>query len=92
MVVVRSMITFEWIDGLIEACSSRHHGADAIDGLDHVGARLAEYRRGRCPCLPLMKPALRTSSTESVTDADVGKLHRRAVAPPHDERTDIRAL
>ena len=71
MVVVRSMHHRESMAGGIEACKLRQQRADAVDGVDDVGARLAEDddagRRAcrwpgrRCECL----------QRESVTVGDI---------------------
>ena len=71
-------------------CGSRR--LDAIHRVDDVGAGLAEHHAASTAGLPLVRPAMRMSCTESDTFADVGEPHRRAVAVGDDQRLVVGRL
>ena len=90
--VVRSMTTFRSMVGGIDGLQLRQQGPDAVHGLDDVGARLAEDDDDDRRACRWTRPALRTSSTESVTVGDVGEPHGRAVAIGDDQRLVLLGL
>ena len=92
MVGVRSITTVEVDRRRDRRLQLRQQRADAVDGLDDVGARLAEDDRCSTAGLPLASPALRTVLDRVAHVGDVGQPHRRAVAVGDDQRAVLRRL
>ena len=83
MVVVRSMMTFKCNDGEIEA-RKRKHGRDAVHGLDHVGAGLAENRQEYAG-LPPKRPEV-ADVLDGINDlGDIPEANRRALMARDDQ-------
>ena len=73
MVVVRSCVTWMWIDGGIEACSIGRIFADAVHRVDDVGRAAGGIAQAMTECLPFTDPALRLFCWASTTVATSDK-------------------